>query len=89
MERSVKWSPLDDLAEGMTLEQVRQSLAGWRAQVANAMISTDHLHLFHTWDFTPPPQSDWKTVRMIFDNGKLMLWDDPAAVASSTQADHR
>jgi hypothetical protein len=73
-------SPLDHLAEGISLEQVRKLLVGWKADAANAIISTDHLHLFNTWDFTPPPESHSKPQRMIFDNGRLITWGDPASV---------
>jgi hypothetical protein len=73
-------NPLDQLARDMSLEQVQQSLVGWKSQVASAMLSRDRLHLFHTWDFTPPPGSDFKTQRMTFDNGKLLIWGEPAAL---------
>lgn len=62
----------------MSLEAVQQVLNGWKSHVCNAMLSTDRLHLFHTRDFLPPPNSPHKPQRMTFDNGKLLIWGEPA-----------
>ena len=64
----------------MSLEAVQQILSGWKSQVCNAMLSADRLHLFRTWDFLPPPNSPFKPQRMTFDNGKLLIWGEPADV---------
>jgi hypothetical protein len=71
--------PLDDIAEGMTYEQVHGVLVGWNPQVVNAVISDDHVHLFQAWDFVPPVGSVSEAQRMIFHNGKLVAWGDPAS----------
>ena len=67
------------LRSGMTLEEVRQSLTGWRMGNENgAILSPDKTHLFFTVDFSPPFGASEPTIRMTFDNGRLIFWGEPA-----------
>jgi len=68
----------------MSFDEVRQRLARWRYQAASAVMSPDRLHLFHTWDFTPPSGSNEKPLRITFDNGTLVVWGE-AAVFNRTE----
>jgi hypothetical protein len=61
----------------MSLAEVRELLAGWTAVANSAMLSPNRLHLFHTWDFTPPAILGAKPVRATFDNGRLLIWGEP------------
>jgi hypothetical protein len=74
-----RMSNLNPLRSGMTLEEVRRSLTGWRKGKENtAILSPDKTHLFFTVDFTPPPGASEPTIRMTFDNGRLIFWGEPA-----------
>ena len=66
------------LTQGMTMDEVRALLVGWRMGVAHtALLSPDRTHLYQTLDVSPPKNSDRKPVRMTFDNGRLLFWGEP------------
>jgi hypothetical protein len=70
----------DGLRVGMAMEEVRTLLPGWRESLPSAVLSPDRTHLFYTVDFTPPKTSTDRALRLTFDNGRLMIWGEPAAV---------
>lgn len=66
------------LHHGMTIEAVRRVLRGWREALPSAVLSIDKTHLFYTIEFTPPPPATGTPLRLTFDNGKLLIWGEPA-----------
>ena len=71
------------LTKGMTFDEVCRTLKGWRYQAESAVMSVDKLHLFNIWDFTPPAATHARPLRITFDNGKLLMWGEPAAFDGS------
>ena len=69
---------VDQLRTGMPMDDVRKLLHGWRETLPSAVLSPDRTHLFYTIDFRPPFDSDERRMRLTFDNGKLMIWGEPA-----------
>lgn len=59
------------------MDDVRKLLRGWRESLPGAVLSPDKTHLFYTVDFTPPPKTG-SPMRLTFDNGKLLIWGEPA-----------
>ena len=70
----------DDLRRGMTVEDVRKLLRGWREALPSALLSPDKTHLYYTIDFVPQKAAA-KLLRLTFDNGKLIIWGEPANAA--------
>jgi hypothetical protein len=62
----------------MSMDDVRTLLRGWRESLPCAVLSPDKTHLFYTVDFTPPPNVGSSAMRLTFDNGKLLIWGEPA-----------
>jgi hypothetical protein len=56
---------------GLSLEQVRELLAGWNDQPILATESTKVL------DFNPPTGLEVRTVRLTFVNNELTIWASP------------
>ena len=75
----------DGLRVGLTMEEVRRLLRGWHESLPGAVLSPDKTHLFYTVDFAPPPSASTRAMRLTFDNGKLLIWGEPAdeSLASS------
>jgi hypothetical protein len=67
-------SPQDRLRVGMSIEDACLALPGWRFQQVYAPADPRR---YHTWDFTAPG-ADCVTLRLTFDNRKLLLWGPPA-----------
>jgi hypothetical protein len=80
-------NPVDQIKLGMSPDEVRQLLKGWTARVADGILSADRLHLFHTWDFVPRSGSPFKALRATFDNGKLLIWGEPASFSQDRRAE--
>lgn len=68
----------EQLRPGMTLQEVKHLLRGWREEIPRAVLSPEKTRLYYTAHFVPPAGSTEGTLRMTFDNGKLLLWGDPA-----------
>ena len=72
-------SDAGELQMGMSFEEVRKTLKHWKHEPAGAVMSPDRHRLYHTWDFTPPEQCPDQPLRITFDNGRLLIWGEPAA----------
>jgi hypothetical protein len=66
------------LQVGMTMDEVRHLLRGWREGLPSAFLSHDKTHLYYSVEYTPPEGSDRKRERLTFDNGRLLQWSDAA-----------
>lgn len=58
----------------MTIEDACLALPGWRFQQVYAPADNSR---YHTWDFTAPGAAR-VTLRLTFDERKLLLWGPPA-----------
>ena len=65
------------LQRGMTMDEVRRALPGWRESLPSAVLSPDRTHLFYTLDFKRPYPGTG-SLRLTFDNGRLLIWGEPA-----------
>ena len=68
---------IEQLQRGMTVDEVRRLLHGWREALPSAVLSRDKTHLFYTFDLAPPPGIAGPPLRLTFDNGRLLLWGEP------------
>lgn len=68
----------EQLSAGMSFDEVREKLVKWRYHAVNALMSPDRLHVYHTWDFTPPASINEAPLRMTFDNGNLLIVGEAA-----------
>jgi hypothetical protein len=69
---------MTDLQVGLSLEQVRLLLPGWKDVPRQMVKPQDSPNLYHTWDFIPPLDSGLSPIRMTFDNDKLVVWGEAA-----------
>ena len=70
------------LQVGMTMDEVRNLLRGWRAGLPSAFLSHDKTHLYYSVEYVPPEGSSERHFRLTFDNGKLLDWSEAAQDAA-------
>lgn len=63
----------------MSIEDACLALPGWRFQ--RVYVPAD-MSRYHTWDFTAPGSAK-VTLRLTFDDRKLILWGSPALEADA------
>lgn len=63
----------------MSIEDACLALPGWRF---HRVYAPADMSRYHTWDFTAPG-SEQVTLRLTFDNRKLILWGPPAPEADA------
>ena len=68
------------LRAGMSLAEARNLLKGWTESPPAADHSPDKTRLYYTADFIPPSYFAARALRLTFDNGKLLVWGESAAV---------
>lgn len=78
----------DALTQGMSLEDAKRALRGWRVGLPSAILSMDKTHLFTTFDFDPPSAAVGSPMRLTFDNGRLLFWGTPKSDDGSDPVPH-